>query len=282
MAQFSLFPSLPPEIRHQIWLEALSNHSKPGETPLFYFKKGNWRFRHLSREEPGWEPWDTNLIFEYMDDRLHPRRYDHPLFHVCWEARNAAQFWVRSRGEKDAAASPSLLMTRSFNPERDTLYVSGEDFTPFFAEPMEAPFDAEIYGMYTSYGPLWRRLALPFGLVKNNLTWLADLSVSGYDSIRVIYLIVEAEPDEFWQVQGMDRRERQWWELQSLEVAPDASFYCDDGREFHWSGYTPELDRYGLNDVLGTVATEMIKSEGARWKGLFEFRPARVVKKKCI
>lgn len=276
MAQFSLFPSLPPEIRHQIWLEALSNADEPGETPLFYFKKGCWRYRDLKPEDSGWDPRYETRCLEFNHDRLDPLRYDHPLFHVNWEARSAARFWAGSHGENEKEAA-SHLMTRSFDADRDTLYVLEEEYGDFIAEPSECA--RNVYA-YNGRGPRWHRLAVPLGLLKNDPAAFSEL-YNDYDSICIVYLIVEAEPGDFWHVQGTDSRERQWWEVQSLEGAPDASFYCDDGIEFLWSGYTSALDRYYLNDVLGPVATDMVGNGSMRWYSVFQIRPARVVRK-CI
>ncbi|OJJ00831.1 hypothetical protein ASPVEDRAFT_93575, partial [Aspergillus versicolor CBS 583.65] len=184
-AQFSLFPRLPPEVRHQIWLEALSKHSEPGEAPLFYFKKGCWRFRYLKPGEEGWEPGDNNLYLGFEHERLDPLRYDHPLFHVNWEARSAGRLWARSRGVKEDAP---LLMTRSFDIDRDTLYVSGGELGDLIAEPIEKPWEEEIFEMFSTNGPFWRSLALPFWLLRDNPTEMAELSM-GYDKISVIYVI---------------------------------------------------------------------------------------------
>ncbi|BCS23111.1 2EXR domain-containing protein [Aspergillus puulaauensis] len=279
MAQFSLFPSLPPEIRHQIWLEALSNADEPGETPLFYFKKGCWRYRPLKPEDSGWHPSCETLCLRFDHDRLDPLRYDHPLFHVNWEARSAARSWARSPGEKEKEAA-SLLMTRSFDADRDMLYVSEEEYGDFITEPSECPCEAGNFDTFSGCGPHWHRLAVPLGLLKNDPAAFSEL-YNEYGSVWIVYLIVEAEPDDFWHVQGTDSRERQWWEVQSLEGAPDANFYSDDGSEFLWSGYTSALDRYYLNDVLGPVATEMFNNDVIRWYPVFQIRPARVVRK-CI
>jgi hypothetical protein len=86
---FPLFPALPPELRNQIWCEALPDDVKPA---LFFPKNGLWGLRHLTEADWDYNPdWDeANWNFDWNHKLLDKVQYEVPLVFVNREARSIA------------------------------------------------------------------------------------------------------------------------------------------------------------------------------------------------
>ena len=65
-AVFTLFPSLPAELRIQIWRDALPLPDKDRQA-LYFYKKGCWHPRHLTEADANYNPHndELNLAFEF-------------------------------------------------------------------------------------------------------------------------------------------------------------------------------------------------------------------------
>ncbi|KAK7222200.1 hypothetical protein V2G26_010203 [Clonostachys chloroleuca] len=143
---FHHFSLLPPEIRDQIWHDALPDATRPA---LFLYQKGCWRPRRLM---PGDDDYDhvnedCNLNMEFDYKLLTPAQYDIPLAFVNREARRHALGWIRAQGldiRHNENRRPSFI--RYFDPDRDALYVPTEKWWEFIREPINRQLQPDLEG----------------------------------------------------------------------------------------------------------------------------------------
>ncbi|KAI1088671.1 hypothetical protein F5B19DRAFT_411006 [Rostrohypoxylon terebratum] len=240
---FSLFSSLPPELRDQIWHDAL-----PGDFgPAFYlYRKGYWRPRHLTESDEGYDATNDehNLNFEFRYDLLDDVQFELPLAFVNREARRVALSWVRERGLKTRARgdSPYPLFQRPFDPARDALYVPLDKWDEFRCEPDDRLWEPDLYGRLVSIETEPTRLAIPEALFRREDAVISEMFRYFYH-MRVLLVVVGEQPTP------LPAEEAQWWEFESV---PRGSFSWDskngwtvDGADEH-GGENP----YKLADAI--------------------------------
>ena len=97
VATFPLFSSLPPEIRNQIWWEALPGDIGPAL--YFYRKRGCWESRRITTAVHGYQHADEdhNLALDFRLEMLdHDQQFDLPTFFVSLEARGITRAWLET------------------------------------------------------------------------------------------------------------------------------------------------------------------------------------------
>ena len=142
---FPLFSNLAPELRDQIWRDALPDEVSPA---LYSYKEGCWSPRHLlpTDEEYDSTDHDLNLNFEFRHDLLCALEVEVPLFFVNHEARKIALAWIREHGIETHANMDrqSPIFVCPFNPSRDVLYVAREKWEDFLHEPDDRCFHPDL------------------------------------------------------------------------------------------------------------------------------------------
>ncbi|KAF3059313.1 hypothetical protein GL218_04626 [Daldinia childiae] len=122
---FFLFSQLPTELRRLIWREALPKYTGPS---LFFFKRECW---WLDPESMVPETGDLEMRFfpGRLDDDV---QLDVHIFNANHEARGVALDWFREQGINiKINENGQKIFSRSFNPQRDVLYITPERWDDF-------------------------------------------------------------------------------------------------------------------------------------------------------
>lgn len=217
-AVFSLFPSLPAELRIQIWRDALPD--KVGQA-LYFYKKGCWRPRHLTEADANYNPHDDelNLVFEFHHEFLDDVQLVIPSFFVNREARGITLTWIHSQGIKIQFYKERQCLTfaRSFNPKYDTLYVPLEKWDEFIIEPYDRLEEPDLFNRAVECpGPQITRIAVPQALLQHKVNPLADF-FEWYNHLDMLFIIIDTPPD--LQPEDNDTGVQQQWELKSTQGA---------------------------------------------------------------
>ncbi|KAF4761372.1 hypothetical protein N7455_000907 [Penicillium solitum] len=129
---FHPFPRLPPELRLQIWRDALPEKDSPAFTP---YKSSGWI------PNPASENMDANnsppiVEWEYHHEFLDQIRVKIPLANVNHEARHAAIEWARKQGIEVIFHDyrECVVFLRPFDPMRDVIWISADTFFLFTDE----------------------------------------------------------------------------------------------------------------------------------------------------
>lgn len=96
-AVFALFPSLPAELRIQIWRDALPDKIRQA---LYSYKKGCWQPQRLTETDANYNPHndELNLVFNFRHDLLDDAQLVLPYFFVNHEAHGVTLAWIHSQG----------------------------------------------------------------------------------------------------------------------------------------------------------------------------------------
>ncbi|CAD6449345.1 8e509a32-ae07-4601-bf3e-a9fec1d1f26e-CDS [Sclerotinia trifoliorum] len=199
---FPLFPNLVLELRRQIWLEALPTALLPS---LYFYKKGCWQPRIFQETDPGYcdevsetlSSEDLNRNFEFQFQHLDKINFQTSLMYVNHEARDIVFSWARTVGleiERCGGGSSAPLLAVPFNPARDVLFVSVEQWDEFYSEPYDRSFEEDMIDLtHGTYSEI-TRLAVPEALFEKDINALEELS-RYYSSIEVLYIIVDTPPE---------------------------------------------------------------------------------------
>lgn len=271
-AVFSLFPSLPAELRIQIWRDALPDKVEPA---LFFYKKGCWHPRYLTEADASYHPHDDelNLVFEFHHELLDDIQLVLPSFFVNREARGITLAWIRSQGIKIRfyKKRQCLAFTRSFNPEYDTLYVPLEKWDEFFIEPFDRLEEPDLFDRTVDCpGPQITRIAVPQTVLQRKVNPLPDL-FEWYSHLDTLFIIIDTPAD--LQPEDNDMGLQQRWELKSRQ---GAIFSWDHGRDAFVGGFddVSDQDLYKLIQGASVGLGEKLADNNKR---SFEVHPAFAV-----
>lgn len=207
---FHLFSHLPPEMRFQIWLEALPEKDLPAFTP---YRNGCWfpaDPEHLDASSLYQDP----VQWKFYHQSLDQIRVKIPLADVNHEARNIAIEWARKQGIRVITHEDRrcTIFLRPFEPMRDVIWVGGDVYEHFVNE---------CSGIH-EWLPSPEKVFLPVDighfavsmhmLVDDQcLGALADVLCSFRGDI-VMWIIADEHPD-FNVMHGDDRKVQPRWEL---------------------------------------------------------------------
>ncbi|KAI1417260.1 hypothetical protein F5Y13DRAFT_152365 [Hypoxylon sp. FL1857] len=204
---FSLFPNLPPELRDQIWREALPDDLGPA---VFFYKIGCWRPRRLTESDEGYLPGhdDTNnmelrFCHNLLDDGA---RVNVPIFYVSREARRIALAWFHKEGVRIRSLEDGrLLFVRPFDPQRDVLYVPDNRWRDFCAGGSDRFLESDMFDRSATIESEPERLAVSENLfAEDQFNWLPE-AMGWHDHLRDVLVVQGEQPN---QKQGLWR-----WEL---------------------------------------------------------------------
>lgn len=210
---FPQFSNLPPELRLQIWHQALPEKDSAA---LIFFKKGCWRLRCLSESEQGYDPTDPHHPHFYFNpELLDDVEVNVPLFFVNREARSIALAWCRSQriSMRFSGNQHSPIFARPFNSQQDVVYVPLDQWDGFLCEPYDGMFTPELYDQCIStYALELGGIAVPEAQVYSNPSVLHELFEWPYCP-AVLYVIVDTPPDLRLEYAGANVQRR--WEVQT-------------------------------------------------------------------
>ncbi|KAF3396609.1 hypothetical protein DPV78_007410 [Talaromyces pinophilus] len=276
---FPLFPLLPTELRLQIWHEALP---PPISQPLYFYEKGCWGPRHLTETDPDYDPNNDehNWCLEFHCSRLTPLKIDVPLFYVNQEARRSVLPWIHDQdlAIRFSREMQSLVLVRSFDPERDTLYVSEDQWHDFHVEPFDRMFEPDLENKNLScFAPAFRRLAVPSALIMKDPRAFGEL-FHWYYGIDQILLIVEARPDGFWH-EGNEIKVQQRWEPESGGIQWPTFCWNHASDSFLWEGNRDVFGNDPLYKALQDVGPQLVEKLRESRMQRLAIQPTLVVKK---
>ncbi|KAI0880279.1 uncharacterized protein GGS22DRAFT_175631 [Annulohypoxylon maeteangense] len=243
---FSPFSFLPPELRDQIWRDALPGEFGPA---LFIYRKGYWRPRHLTESDEGFDPSNDehNLNFEFRYDLLDDVQFELPLAFVNREARDIALAWAREQGFKARPRKDSQypLFQRPFDPSRDGLFVPYDKWDEFRCEPDDRLWEPDLYGKLVSIETDPTCIAIPEELFRKEEALISEMLRYFYH-IEVLLVVVGEQPAPL----PADTTER--WEFENV---PEGTFLWDS--ENGWIGIEDDIhlkekkrNPYKLTDAI--------------------------------
>lgn len=218
---FPRFSNLPPELRNQIWNEALLEKDRPA---LFPYIDGCWRPLYLLESDEGYVANTDNIRLEFCDALLEPIQIEVPVYFVNHEARGATLAWADEQGVKIHFCKERRrhVFARLFDNEQDTLYVALNNFGDFFIEPYNRLAEPDLFGRTVGSGASLRRIAVPAALFERMGGALEEL-FEWFRGIEVIFVIVNAH-------RGVEAQQK--WETENTQGK--ALFYDYKHRRFDW------------------------------------------------
>lgn len=220
---FHFFSDLPPELRNQIWRNALPEKVRPG---LYFYKKGYWCPRRLTESDEGYDPVrdDLNLLFEFRHDLLDKPQLELPLVFVNREARGIALTWVREQGitirprpNGNGGQYPAFVLP--FDPMRDALYIAFDDWNDCMMEPYDRMEEPDLLDQNVEFIPEVTHIAVSEALLRREAAAIGGMFYHFY-WLKVLFIIVDAPPD--LKPVGNDMEVEQRWEFES---APGGTFF---------------------------------------------------------
>ncbi|KAM0417467.1 hypothetical protein ACHAPT_012529 [Fusarium lateritium] len=253
---FIRFPDLPPELRSQIWHQAL-----PVIGPaICRYREGLWHPRYL---QPGDEEysaeWEDNICLDFRPDLFIKVPVEIPLIFVNREARSVAQGWARKHGVEIQPESQTCV--RPFDLESDIIYVNIDQFEDCYMEPHERMLEPDLVGRMISLTIRPQNLAVSEMAFRTDTVKPIILSLHNY--AYHLYVIVGEQPD----VEGL-------WELDRSR-----------GRSVFWN---PEQQRFHMGEGELITDEDLYRTIEEDKKGLspdledfvrLEVRPAFAVRK---
>lgn len=237
---FPLFGDLPPELRTQIWREALPDNDKPA---MFPYKEGCWNPRWLLESDPEYDPrCEHNVNLEFRHDLLDHVEVDVPLIFVNSEARAIALSWVRDQGLRMQFREDRRchVPTRPFDPASDVLYVAEDRYFTFCVKQPDRMFEPDLLDVNVSTGTDVTQMAAPEDCLRHDAAGVFDdFEMASFYCVRVLFVVVNPQPNlEDGDIKGGRR-----WELESSE-----------GNSFVWNhergGFRSKGGRYIVDEAL--------------------------------
>ncbi|KAK7744642.1 hypothetical protein SLS53_003529 [Cytospora paraplurivora] len=189
-AKFTLFPDLPLELRIQIWQDALPDTIGPG---LYSYRPGCWEPRLLTESDYNYTPGDDsmNWALNFHYDRLGSARLNIALVLVNREARDVALDWAARQDVEIRQTGDSQVLIRHFDPERDCMYVSLDDWDAFQREELEVQWNLNNWEISYHIECHVTRIAVPEAIFTHkDATWRGlDDFFDGFSSIQALYVV---------------------------------------------------------------------------------------------
>ncbi|KAF2148513.1 hypothetical protein K461DRAFT_271998 [Myriangium duriaei CBS 260.36] len=246
LPSFAPFPILPPELRRNIWQEALLEYIKPA---FYGWERDLWQPQHDLSDRLSSSSDDANTcpVLRYRHDLLKGISIKIPLAYVNHEARSETMLAVRehnisitySQADEETRLavikhntsighSPpdeifEPVFVRPFNPEMDVLTVHFHGFPPFFHSEVLGAMES----MYPDEEEIDYQSAIKFIALgephlqceHTNMGQGLMQALEFHENIRVLYIII-----------GGDWKNRF---DQAGDIGPDVGTYCwmaDAGR----------------------------------------------------
>ncbi|OAA43257.1 hypothetical protein NOR_04624 [Metarhizium rileyi] len=262
--EFPLFSSLAPELRCQIWRDALPEPTGP--TLYFYRNRGCWRPRQLTEADHGYIAGngELNVGFDFRTDLLgDDNQFQVPLVLVNREARDIALTWLQEQGIKTRPQKQGeCLFARPFNPSLDVLYVTDEKWEDFCFEAADRLFEPDLHGRSVDLQSDLMRIAIPEALFYQTdlMSWLPDVE-RWFEHLRVLFVVMGSQPNDTfgpwrWELQGVEAGAFLWnKEKEEFEYEPGSGVLGDEAL----LKKIGEAARNGLRDELITCGLKSLE-----------------------
>lgn len=224
---FPLFSSLPPELRCQIWRDALPSKVAPA---LYFWRKGCWFPRRLTESEEGFDPVreELNLLFEFRHDLLDATQLKLALVSVNFEARGIALAWAREQGlaihTSDGSHYP-ILACPFDHLARDVLYFTYDQWVGCIREQYDRMFEPDLVERNLDMRIEISRIAVSEEVLRQSeFNILAEI-FEQFFLVEVIFVICGAQPASQF-VDSMVRVQQRW----EFENAQGGAFFWNRDR----------------------------------------------------
>lgn len=266
---FTLFPQLPPELRHQICHYKLL---EPREPSICFWKKGCWIPKYLTPEDWDYDDKDpSNIRLEFRYDKLST-----PLAvaftDVNLETRRVALSWARANSIATRYSEGKYHFKRTMNNELDALYFPLIKLEEFAIEASDRGFEPDMIERNHGVETYITRFAISedlFAAKRDGTTEQVPETWEWYCNLRKIYVIVGEQPDENnpWEINIEIGRSLFWSNKTSVfELEDCGEDICDAGL------YERIIDdKVKLGDCLRSC-------HGWRENFRFEVRVCRVIR----
>ncbi|KAL9623224.1 MAG: hypothetical protein Q9160_002539 [Pyrenula sp. 1 TL-2023] len=185
------FSNLPPELRNQIWRDALPGHIG---SALYFYRKGCWCPRCLSESDKDYDREDDerNLNFEFCHDLLDDIQFEVSLVSVNHEARAIALTWVREEAIeiRPSEGAPHPVFVRPFDPARDVLYIAPDAWDDFLAEPDVRLLQPDLVEKLVGIESDITRIAMPMAGFGDRAARLTEL-FQYFFNVTVIFVVID-------------------------------------------------------------------------------------------
>ncbi|GAM87154.1 hypothetical protein ANO11243_051750 [Dothideomycetidae sp. 11243] len=271
---FPLFFNLPTEIRLQIW-----RHTLPDEVGqvLYHHQKNLWHPRWRDPSEPGYNPPNNgeqgDLILEFHHHKLDDVKITLPMLLVNREARSVALAWLsKQQGlKKDILPDGTPAFTKSFDPQRDALYLPFDNFNEIFQETAYRAFEPDMAGLLHSTWSGTFYLAIPERVWSDDATYGLGEYFSHFNC-HTLFIV----HDEDSQIQGAgstDLEPGQWWEIESC---PEMAIFWDAGSKTFEARSVEGINTAVQNDLIERARGMNLAGDLSWWHiHQLEIRPAR-------
>ncbi|UPL00490.1 hypothetical protein LCI18_011424 [Fusarium solani-melongenae] len=223
---FTLFPKLPPELRTQIWQQAL-----PIIGPaLCRYREGLWHRRFLRPGDEGHFPELEDYIeLEFRPDLVIQISVELPLILVNHEARSVTLEWARKNGVKIPPGSDNHTCMRPFDPELDVIYIEISQMMDFFRAPHERMFEDDSVGRIISSSKRPKRLAISKMTFRDN--YLIYDILFKYNYASHLFVIAGEQPDfeGLWEVDSSQGKSMFWNYRRLRFETRDGEYITDKG-----------------------------------------------------
>lgn len=228
LSVFPLFLSLPPELRNQIWHDALPEKDEPA---LFPYRKGCWCPRCISGSGNGYNPeYPADIYLEFRHDLLEPVQVEVPLVFVNREARTIALAWVHNQGIEMRFREDKQchVFVRPFDPAQDTLYITPDEVDDYYTETLIQPYEPGPNDRFMNTPcPSPTRIAVPEAQIQRDPVVLFEM-IDWFYNLRELFIIVGRRPDL-----EEDMKMQRQWKLKSTHGR--AYFWNRNHGGFDWS-----------------------------------------------
>ncbi len=212
---FPLFSSLSPELRNQIWHDALPD--EPGPALYFYIRKFRCPQRLSESNDKCYPENDrNNLNYEFQHDLSDDVQYEVPLAFVNREARGIALAWVYEQGltmcSQDDRHYP--VFARHFDPTRDALYLPFVVWDACLCDPDDRQCQPELFEHLVATKSEFRRIAVPRAILRSAFAILPTM-FEYLPRLQVLYVILAKRPD--LQSADNNKEVQGRWEIDSTQ-----------------------------------------------------------------
>lgn len=193
-ATFPLFRYLPLELRTKIWHVALPDKDRPG---LYPYRRGYWHPRWIPPGDKDFDPsHQPNIDLEFRSDLFDKIKVQLPMLFVNWEARGIALAWAHQKRFKMRFYKNHQchILTRSFDPMHDALYIAPHQVHSFCEEATERMGYPDICDHIITMAPFLFNAAIPEALLYAEEDDRIRQIFEDFSYLRVIYIVVSRPP----------------------------------------------------------------------------------------
>ncbi|CAH0021933.1 unnamed protein product [Clonostachys rhizophaga] len=243
---FHLFPNLPPELRHQIWLNALPT-LKPS---IHFYHRGCWRHQPLDPSDEDYGLDDEGPPVSFRLELVKKTWLEVPMVYVNHESRQATLKWAEQHGLPLCSLPDTerLVFLRSFNTNIDALGVPYEEWENLILELTDLLSEPDLINQIVTPISAIKSFILSERMLKSCVSELGDLfDVYGGATIYII----DGEMPE------LDAASSATGLLQSWEYEPSG------GKGWRWD---PEQRRFAVqeNTQIRSPTLYALMEEAAR------------------